>query len=262
MATQRMIVTLTVNLQGSVIENSVGPETEDTLFGKKSYGKYLAHPGTDRILAMLDRLGVKATFFVPGREALDDPDLVRRIAAKGHEIAAHGYAHEAYDGKPEEAALLRQTHEILKSFAGTAPLGWRAPVGLLAPETLTALQQLGYLYDSSNQDDDLPYSLAADGAPNMVELPQNEMLFDETHYSRRATHTRLLAWWREEFHAMHAERCFATITVSPRSDYGSGRASRIAVLERFLAEVGGYEDVALMTCAEAARLHYSTIQHE
>ncbi|AJC83099.1 polysaccharide deacetylase domain-containing protein (plasmid) [Rhizobium etli bv. phaseoli str. IE4803] len=257
MAPQRMIVAFTVNLQGSVVENSAGSETEDTLFGKRSYGKYITHPGTDRILAMLDRLGIKATFFVPGREALDDLDLVRRIAAKGHEIAAHGYAHEAYDGRPGELALLRQTHDILRSVTGTAPIGWRAPVGLLAPATLSGLQGLGYLYDSSNQDDDFPYSLAADGAPTMVELPQNEMLIDETHYSRRATHARLLAWWRQEFEAMHAERCFATITVSPRSDYGSGRASRIAALEHFLADVQSRADVMLMTCAEAARLHQS-----
>lgn len=259
MAVQRMIVTVTVNLQGSVVENSAEAETEDTLFGKKSYGKYTAHPGASRLLAMFDRLGIKATFFVPGQEALDNPRLVREIAARGHEIAAHGFGHEVYSGKPEEAALLRKTHEILTETTGTPPRGWRAPVGLLTSSTLKTLQDMGYAYDSSNQDDDFPYSLASDGADRMIELPQNEMLIDETHYSRRATHAKLLAWWREEFQAMYLESCFAAITVSPRSDYGSGRASRIAALEQFLADVQGHEDVMLMTCAEAARRHQSAV---
>ncbi|APO78858.1 polysaccharide deacetylase domain-containing protein (plasmid) [Rhizobium etli 8C-3] len=259
MTPQLMIVTITVNLQGSVVETRAGAETEETLFGKKSYGKYTAHPGTPRLLAMFDRLRIKATFFVPGQETLDNPGLVREIAARGHEVAAHGFAHEAYIGAPEETVLLQRTHDLLTGTTGTAPIGWRAPTGSLAPATLKVLQDMGYVYDSSNQDDDFPYSLAADGADRMVELPQNEMLIDETHYSRRATHARLLAWWREEFQAMHAERCFAAITVSPRSDYGSGRASRIASLEHFLADVQKHEDTVLMTCAEAARRHQSDV---
>lgn len=48
----------------------------------------------DRILALLDEHGTKATFFTLGWIAERYPETVRRIVAEGHELASHGYAHE------------------------------------------------------------------------------------------------------------------------------------------------------------------------
>lgn len=58
--------------------------------------------------------------------------------------------------------------------------------------------------------------------------------------------------WREEFEALHAERCFVTLTLHPRSDYGSGRASRVAALDGFLAWIRTLPGVAFMTCTDVA----------
>jgi peptidoglycan-N-acetylglucosamine deacetylase len=58
--------------------------------------------------------------------------------------------------------------------------------------------------------------------------------------------------WREEIEAMHRERCLIALTLHPRSDYGSARASRIAALDGVLTWLGGLPDMSFMTCEQIA----------
>jgi len=247
------VLNITVNLVGTSYERR--EVKEDRLWGRYSYGKYPANAGTGRMLDLFERTGIKATFFVPAFEAVQAPDLVRTIAAAGHEIAAHGNAMEDHSqlGDAEEAELLASAHEKLSQIAGLAPRGWRAPGGTMSAHTLRHLAALGYAYDSSFQDDDVPYSLKADGGGTMVELPQNEMLIDATLWNVRQTHERVLKTWIEEFEGLYNESCYACLTLHPRSDFGSGRASRIAVVEAFLRHVRSRPDVTVMTCERLAR---------
>lgn len=244
-------VAVTVNLQGTTVERrQVG---EEALFGRYSYGKYQNAVGCARLFGLLDRHGVKATVFVPGAEAEANPDLIAELARNGHEIAAHGWAMEELDAADiDERALLERTHAALERIAGSAPRGWRAPHGRLTQSTLEHLAALGYRYDASFQDDDHPYRLDADGGAGMIEVPQAEILIDATLYALRQTHARVMQTWREEIEAMHAERCLVTLTLHPRSDYGSARASRIAALDGLLAWLRGLPDVRFMTCNEIA----------
>lgn len=244
-------VSLTVNLQGMSVDRALNGTDPAKHFGGKAHGRYMASVGAERMFGLFRDMKLSTTVFVPGWEAEQHSDLVRAIAAEGHEIAALGYAHEDYAGAPEDAALLARTHGILTDLTGTKPLGWRAPTGVLQPETLAEVAKLGYAYDASNQDDDFPYRLDADGGTGMIELPQTEMLIDAELYSRRATHQKLMKWWREEFMAAYEERCYMQITVTPRADFGSARASRIAVLRDFLTEITALPDVRLGTCKDA-----------
>lgn len=244
-------VAITVNFQGTTVERR--DVAEEGLFGRYSYGKYPAAVGAFRLFGLLDRLNVPATVFVPGAEAERHPDLIADLAQRGHEIAAHGWAMEEY-GKDAavDADLLKRSHDTLTRVVGRPPAGWRAPHGRLTPQTLGALAALGYRYDSSFQDDDFPYRLDRDGGTGMIEVPQTEALIDATLYGLRATHDRLVKTWREEIAALHAERCFIVITLHPRSDYGSGRASRVAALANLLAWLRDQPDVRFVTCSEAA----------
>lgn len=247
----RCVVSVTVNLHGMTVERR--QVSEDVLFGRHSYGRYTAAVGCARLFPVLERHGIFATVFVPGAEAEEHPDLVATLARSGHEIAAHGYAMEEYGGDPSEEALLARTHAILERTVGIAPRGWRAPHGRLATRTLQQLAALGYLYDASFQDDDFPYRLDDDGGAGMIELPQNEMLVDATLYGVRQPHDRVMKAWREEWDALYAERCYVCLTLHPRSDYGSGRASRVEALDAFLGHIRAQPDVTFMTCEEAAR---------
>ena len=109
---------------------------------------------TDRLLALFDEHRVQATFFVLGWVARRWPELVRRIAAGGHEIASHGYAHRlVYDQTP--AAFredVRRAKRLLEDQGGAPVRGFRAPSYSVTPRSLWALDILideGYSYDSS-----------------------------------------------------------------------------------------------------------------
>ncbi|TMA55126.1 MAG: DUF3473 domain-containing protein [Deltaproteobacteria bacterium] len=109
---------------------------------------------TDRILALLDEAGVTGTFFILTWNAERHPDVVRRIAAAGHEIASHGYAHRLiYEQTPETfRADISRAKATLEDIVGTPVLGYRAPSLSLTGRSLWALDVLlecGFRYDSS-----------------------------------------------------------------------------------------------------------------
>ena len=109
---------------------------------------------TDRLLEILDERDVRATFFVLGWVAERFPDLVRRIAWAGHEIASHGYAHRlVYDQTPTAFRDdVRRAKALLEATAGVPVLGFRAPSYSITPRSLWALDVLieeGYTYDTS-----------------------------------------------------------------------------------------------------------------
>lgn len=109
---------------------------------------------TDRLLAIFDEFGVRATFFVLGWVGRRHPQLVRRIAAAGHEIASHGYAHRlVYDQTPAAfRADVRRAKTVLEQLCGRRVAGYRAPSYSITRRSLWALDILaeeGYTYDSS-----------------------------------------------------------------------------------------------------------------
>jgi peptidoglycan-N-acetylglucosamine deacetylase len=244
--TKPIPVAVTVNLQGKKVEaRRLG---EDALFGRASYGKYAFAVGCERVFGLLDRHRIKTTVFVPGAEAEANPDYVAALAARGHEIAAHGWAMEEMDTAGiDERSLLERTHAVLTRIVGRAPRGFRAPHGRMTEHTLGHLAALGYRYDASFQDDDHPYLLDPDGGHGMIEVPHAEILVDATLYGQRQTHDRVMKTWREEIEAMHRERCLIVLTLHPRSDYGSARASRVAALDGLLSWLRSLSGTSFMT---------------
>jgi polysaccharide deacetylase family protein (PEP-CTERM system associated) len=108
----------------------------------------------DRILALFERHGVRATFFTLGWIAERYPQVVRRIVAGGHELASHGYGHlRASDqSRAEFANDIRSAKALLEDIGGQAVLGYRAPSFSIGRANLWALDELleaGYRYSSS-----------------------------------------------------------------------------------------------------------------
>jgi len=118
--------------------------------GQVGFGGVEAVPD---ILEVLDAHGAEATFFVTGRVARLYPGTLRAVREHGHELAVHGgyYHDEAIWELParEQASLINATAASIETAAGTRPVGYRAPGHRLSPETLTALEDLGFAYDSS-----------------------------------------------------------------------------------------------------------------
>ncbi|MCS0629254.1 DUF3473 domain-containing protein [Telluria mixta] len=108
----------------------------------------------DRILALFERHGVRATFFTLGWIAERYPQVVKRIVAAGHELASHGYGHlRASDQtRAEFANDIRSAKALLEDIGGQAVLGYRAPSFSIGRDNLWALDELldaGYRYSSS-----------------------------------------------------------------------------------------------------------------
>jgi polysaccharide deacetylase family protein (PEP-CTERM system associated) len=111
-------------------------------------------PVTLRILDMLDRWSVSATFFVVGWVAERHPELVREIQRRGHELGCHGYAHRPiYSMDPETFRDdVRHAKRTIEDATGEPVIGYRAPTCSIVRKTLWALSVLaeeGFRYDSS-----------------------------------------------------------------------------------------------------------------
>lgn len=108
----------------------------------------------ERILSLLDEAGHKGTFFTLGWIAQRYPDMVRRIARAGHEIASHGSAHlRATDQSPEQFYEdIDSAKKLLEDLSGQAVKGYRAPsfsIGARNPWALDCIARAGYRYSSS-----------------------------------------------------------------------------------------------------------------
>jgi polysaccharide deacetylase family protein (PEP-CTERM system associated) len=106
------------------------------------------------MLDLLAEAGARATFFVLGDVAQRQPALVQRIAAAGHEIGSHGYAHRkvATQDRREFAADVRRSLAVLGDLIGGVVAGYRAPYFLSRARDLWAidvLAELGLRYDAS-----------------------------------------------------------------------------------------------------------------
>lgn len=150
--------------QASVIRNAMTIDVED-YFQVSAFAPYITRDSwperecrveanVDRILAILDEGGVKATFFTLGWIAERYPALVRRIVAGGHELASHGYGH--LRASDQDRAQFKEdvgsAKAILEDLGGQKVLGYRAPSFSIGHGNLWALEVLheaGYRYSSS-----------------------------------------------------------------------------------------------------------------
>lgn len=231
-----------------------------------SHQAYGPKVGVPRILGILERAGVRATFFVPGFTARRYPDVVRAIAAGGHEVGWHNDVHEAPPSLDEaaERAIVERGTEMLEPLTGSRPLGYRAPMWDLNARTPALLAAAGFAYDSSLMDDDVPYRLDT-GAGTLIELPVHWSLDDWEQYgylpepeigSQIELPAKVLELWTGELDAMREEGCLFIGTMHP---FLSGRPSRAKVLADFLARVRERGDVWLATLGEIAEYAESTI---
>ena len=148
----------------SSIVNAMTVDVEDyyqvsafaSVVSRDRWGEYESRvaANTDRLLSLFAEAGVRATFFVLGWVAERDPELVRRIAVAGHEIASHGYGHQlVYDQRPEQFREdVRRAKSVLEAATGRPVVGYRAPSFSITRRSLWAVDVLieeGFIWDAS-----------------------------------------------------------------------------------------------------------------
>ncbi len=123
---------------------------------RDDWGRYASRvaTNTNRILDLLDRHGVKATFFVLGWVGKRHPQLVREIHARGHEIGSHSFRHRlVYEQSPDEfRGDLIESRDVLEAEIQAPVTAYRAPSFSITNRSLWALEILaeeGFRVDSS-----------------------------------------------------------------------------------------------------------------
>ncbi|QQB35133.1 polysaccharide deacetylase family protein [Achromobacter deleyi] len=247
----RAVVCVTVHVDGPAVE--VGRKQFPGA-GIHTAGRYAIRRGVPRHLEILARHALPATFFACGYDVEHYPETFRAILAAGHEIAAHGYLHEAWDLGEDEPALLEKTHTLIQRQLGVTPAGWCSPSGRKSHRTLPTLRRLGYCYDASEKDRDRPY-LPAGGDDGFVMLPNNTVSLDDYpfYFTGHSLAAEACDNWIEEFEALRQAEGYIHFTVHPKAAGGSGTPARAAAMDRFLAHVAAQPDVHCMTLEALAR---------
>ena len=231
---------------------------ENPSIGAMSQGEYGARVGLRRVVDLMDRHQIPASFFIPAVSLILRPDMVDIIQESGrHEFGVHGWIHElntALDAETERELVSRATN-YLEDVTGTRPVGYRAPSWNFSPNTLSIIRGLGFLYDSSLMADDRPYELMQAGEPTgMVELPVEWILDDAPLMNPRGnsyTSPRdLLQVYIDEFDKAYEEGTMFLLTTHP---HVIGHRSRIIILEELIDHIQGYGDVWFATHEQVAR---------
>jgi len=145
----------------------------------------------------------------------------------------------------------------LTEITGTAPKGWRSPSGHKTARTLRKLRELGYVYDSSDKDFDLPYLARYDGEEHddYVCLPNNTSSLDDFPFYRVSytAPSEVLGHWKQEFDAIYGEGGYFNLTFHPRVGYGSGSPARVAAVEGLIEYAKQHEGVHFVGMLELAQ---------
>jgi peptidoglycan/xylan/chitin deacetylase (PgdA/CDA1 family) len=228
--------------------------TSPTTLSASDFG---AETGTGRILAMLERHNVPATFFVTGVDAMLHPEMLAAIRKSGrHEIGVHGWIHEFPPrlAEGEEERLLDKAIDYLTKATGKRPVGYRAPSWAFSPVTLDLVRKKGFLYDSSLQAMDEPYEIVSRGKPTgLIELAIDWTL-TETPYLGQNGHLPspelLFKLYRDEFDGAYREGTLFVLTLHP---YVSGHRAPMKYLDELVAYMKSKPEVWFATCEQVAQ---------
>jgi peptidoglycan/xylan/chitin deacetylase (PgdA/CDA1 family) len=229
--------------------------------GKLSQGQYGNRQGVPRIVEILKRHNVPASFYVPAVTAMLYPDEQRNLAAQGHEIGIHGWIHERNSVLPIDAErdLMQRSFDVLKKITGVDPVGMRTPSWDFSPNTLRLAKELGLIYDSSLMADVDCYELLMDEKPTgVVELPVEWIRDDAVYFNMNrfaalrpyTPPTDVFDIFKREFDAAYAEGGLFQLTMHPHI---IGYRSRVWILDALIRHIQQHSDVWFATHADIVR---------
>jgi peptidoglycan/xylan/chitin deacetylase (PgdA/CDA1 family) len=241
--------------------------------------------GTPRLLKLFREQNIRATWFIPGHSIETFPEQTRMVVDAGHEIGAHGYAHEnpiAMTPQQEEE-VLRKCIELITQVAGRPPAGYVAPWWEFSTITNEILLRHHFQYDHSLMHDDfhpyyvrvgdqwtkIDYGLSATQwmkplvrgqETDLIEIPANWYLDDlppmmfikKSPNSHGFVDPRTLEqMWRDQFDWIYREYDYAVFTMTIHPDV-SGRPQVLLMHERLIAYINQHEGVHWLTFEEIA----------
>lgn len=231
--------------------------------------------GAARLVDLLAEQAIPSTWFIPGHTIDTYPDVCRRVVDGGHEVAYHGYCHEAPSSRrdeEEERAILERGIDRIEHLTGQPPTGHRLPGGNLGDRWIGLLLEHGFSYDSSMaprdyhptwcRTGDVVRTDAAFGfgkAVDLVELPFDWILDDwpyftydpGAHLQGLRSPDDVFAVWSGEFDYL-AEEVGAGVFVLTMHPQCIGRGSRMRMLRRLVDHMRADDRVVFRTMNDVA----------
>jgi peptidoglycan/xylan/chitin deacetylase (PgdA/CDA1 family) len=254
-----------VDAETTWINGNKGLPNGENYLRSVSLGQYGPKRCVDRILDMLDRYGVKATFFVPGWTAEHYEGLLEKLCSRGHEIGQHGYRHERfYDhSRTEQEDIIDRSQEIFSRLTGRKAEGFRTPSGDWSEFTPSLFVERGFLYSSSMRGDDRPYRTVIDGRlSDFIEIPTRWELDDYVqtayHYypAEPGGQDRISGYdtVADNFlRELDGYRRFGLCCVFMFHPQVIGAPGKILILEKLLERTAEFQDMWVVTGSEIAR---------
>ncbi len=264
----RLAVSVVVNVEEgseqSVAEGDKRPEPVDELgialgkpirnYGNESNYAYGIKAGAPRVMRLLDRYGVTATFTAAALSLERAPELTRAIVDGGHEVCSHGWrwVHQFHMDEAAERDFIRQAADSIEKTTGKRPAGWLSRY-LLTENTRRLLIEEGFGYHMDDYSDDRPFWDVVDGKPILIlpyALDSNDMKF---WTAPALTPDQWLKYACDTFDWLYEEGAdeprMMSLGVHLRI---IGRPGRIGAFEGFLRHVRRHPDVWVTTRAEIA----------
>ena len=227
-----------------------------------SRGEYGARAGMPRILAMLEKYKIPATFFIPAISMVLHPEVIDDIKRRPqHEFGFHSYVHEnpLELTEQEEREVYEKAMKIFVEKVGKRPVGFRSAAWDLTPATIRLVKEMGFLYDSSMMADDRPYELVTEGqASGVIELPVEWILDDwpyfqlswSSHHVGLRNASDVYSVWASEFDGAYAEGSAFVLVMHPQV---IGHRYRMQMLERLVTYMRKKPGVWFATHEQIAR---------
>jgi peptidoglycan/xylan/chitin deacetylase (PgdA/CDA1 family) len=259
LAPQGFPVMLTFDLDAETMWTARDPKNAERPI-VLSQGAYGWKVGMPRILELLDRYGLKVTFFVPGLIIEQRPALIEDLLKRGHELAHHSWSHAWIVNltPAQEREEMDRGLAAIERVSGRRPIGYRSPAAEFSPITLSLLREYGFGYSSNYFDDDSPYLHRIDGAlTDIVEFPFAWVLDDAPFFQYSITlpgrtmqaPSAVLEAWTREFDTLYREDREFVLAMHPQI---IGRPSRITLLEALIKYILGHPGVWLARCDQVA----------
>lgn len=256
---KRCAVTFTWDMDADSILHLTHPNDADTRISTNSMLKYGPIIAIERIVTLLEELGVKHSFFIPGWCIERYPEAVKMVLEGGHELAHHGYLHEYPNGmsRDQEEYWTKRAVDVIGNVSGKTPRGYRAPWYRFSKHSLEILVENGFTYDVSLMGDDNPHIIRCPKG-ELIELPGSIQLDDWPQYVHNPDVDYMMSImpprhakevYMAEFEAMyqyhgHWVNCF--------HPFVSGQVARLMSIKEMILEMKAKGDVWFATGEEVA----------
>ena len=227
--------------------------------GMESVYEYGQRVGIWRILRLLEKYGVKATFYATAMALEVNKEAARTIVKNGHEICDHGFSWTELFRmtEREERDEIRRSINLIEKITGKKPVGFYAREP--SPNTVKLLKEFkNFIYDSDSYADDIPYY---DRRTKMLIVPytpdSNDFHF-QNPMNRFSTSSEFFSYLKDSFDTLYDESGKASKMMSAAFHVRvTGRPGRLPALDEFLEYVTSKSDVWIATREEIARFWLS-----